>query len=397
MASSPISSTGNPFDVLGQDMSAQYSQLAQYSIQRAASELQNNRKDSAITAFRQALAYDPQNATALTYIGNLNLAQGKEEEAIKAFKDLVKTDPLNSEYQISLGNSYLQAKRYDEAEATFKQAARIDPLNPLPEYTLGMQYMQQDRLSEAESQFKKVQRMAPSDGNVFYALGALYNKQQKYPEAVQELKNALLVKSNFPAANYELGYAYTKLGMTSEATEQLNSLVSQRSSLASDLQFEINRPKMLFLDNGKGNFNTSLGPNTQLWMLDPAQLSSPGAAKTFSVSIQFNTQMDMKSVTSISNWTISRGRNASAGYYNNSVTAYGGGKDVNLPAKPVSIIYNASTMQATVNFVLTQNATGDATVDPKHVVFKFTGMDASGRSMDASSDEIDGRSAFKGF
>ena len=43
-----------------------------------------------------------------------------------------------------------------------------------------------------------------------------------------------------------------------------------------------------------------------------------------------------------------------------------------------------------------QNAAGNATIDPSHIVFKFSGIDAAGRQMDTSGDEIDG-AALKAF
>lgn len=397
MASDPFSVSGNIFDVIGQDRSAQRSQLAQYALQRAAQQMQSNNLKEAITSFRQALASDPQNTTALTYIGNINLSMGNVDEAVKAFKDLVKLDPTSSDSQIKLGNAYLQGKRYNEAENTFKSAARLDPRNPLPEYTLGIQYVQTDRLQEAEAQFRKVQRMVPTDGNVYYALGALHNKQGRYEESVQELRTALSLKPKFYEANYELGVAYTRLGQDDEANRQLQILKSARSALTTDLSFEINRPKILFVDGSNSGFNLSLGPGTQLWMLDPANLTAPGSSKTFSVNIQFSTQMDSTSIAQLSNWTISRAKSTAGGYYNNSPTGFVTTTEVQIAKRPLSVVYNRTTMQATVTFMVSQNSTGNATIDPKHLVFQFSGQDAYGRSMNTAADEIDGRTSVKGF
>lgn len=396
MASDPLS-VGGIFDVLSQDQSGQRSQLAQYALQRAAQQMQSKNYKDAITTFRQALGFDPQNTTALTYIGNLNLQLGNVDEAVKAFKDLVKLDPTSSDSQVKLANAYLQGQRYDESEATFKIAARLDPRNPLPEYTLGIQYAQTDRLQEAEAQFKKVQRMVPSDGNVYYALGSLYNKEGRYDESVQVLKTALSLKANFTQANYELGVAYTNLGNDDDANRQLQILKTAGSALASDLNFEITRPKILYIDGSNDGFNTSFGPNTPLWLLDPTKLTDPGSSRTFSVNIQFSTQMDPASIADLSKWTISKAKSTSAGYYNNSATGFVMSTEVQIAQRPLSVVYNPTTMQATVTFTVNQNSTGDATIDPKHLVFQFSGQDSYGRSMNTASDEIDGYSPLQGF
>jgi hypothetical protein len=99
--------------------------------------------------------------------------------------------------------------------------------------------------------------------------------------------------------------------------------------------------------------------------------------------------MDLASVTNTGNWTIGKAKGGVAGYYNNMVPT--SANDVKIPSTPLSVTYNAYTGQATVSFMLNQNATGDATIDPGHLVFKFTGKDANGRSMDTSADQIDSK------
>jgi hypothetical protein len=182
----------------------------------------------------------------------------------------------------------------------------------------------------------------------------------------------------------------------------------------------LNKPKILYMDagNNKG-FNQSLGARvpqiidnilrstrTPLWMLDPTLLS-PNVSKKVSVAIQFNNEMDITSVMNPANWEISRAKSTEAGYYNNlSPTT---DREVSIPRRPFSITYDPATKQASVTFTVTQNASIDltldahgvpidngATIDPAHLVFKFSGKDSSGRSMDTSGDQIDG-AASKAF
>jgi len=386
-------STGSdPFAVIGQDTSSQRTQLAQYSIMRAAAYLQDNKNDEALKAFQKALAFDPQNSTAQSYIGKLNLAMGNNFEAIKAFKTMAQAQPDSVDARMNLGNAYLQDKQYANSEKEFKTAARLDPTNPLPDYTLGLQYSSTDRLNEAESQFLKVKKISPSDGNVFYALGTVYNKQGKYEEAANSLEKALSLKKSFPSANYELGIAYDKLGRTEDAQNQLSILQSSGSSMAQDLQFTLEKPQMVYMDqNNNKNFNQLLGPGTPLWMLDPTMLA-PNTTAQISVAIQFNNEMDMTSVMNPTNWDISRANNTEGGYYIPQNT----GREVNIAKLPAFVSYNPETRQANVTFTVQQNSNGDATLDPSHLVFKFSGVDAAGRKMDTLADEIDG-SALKAF
>ncbi len=367
---------------------SQRANLAQYAIQQAARYLQNDNQDAALKEFKKALAFDSENYTAHKYIGNIYLSQGKAKEAIKEFKENVRLQPLSVNSLVDLGNAYIQDKNYTEAEKNLKKAARLDPLNPVPDYTLGHVYMNTDRLSEAEAQFKKVQKISPKDGNVYYSLGMLYNKEGRYEEAVENLERALTLKSDFPDANFELGIAYDELDQSEKAQKQLSTLNSSDYQLAKELREILDKPKIVTMDSSKsGGFVEVLGAGTQLYALD-SSLLEPGASKEFAVTFTFSNKMDMASVINPSNWSITRAKGGEAGYYNNTMPY--NSRDAAPASVPLSVVYNDITQEATIKFRIAQNADGNATIDPSHLVFKFMGKDAAGRAMDSSADEYDG-------
>ncbi len=367
---------------------SQKANLAQYAIQQAARYLQNDNQDAALKEFKKALAFDSENYTAHQYIGNIYLSQGKTKEAIKEFKENVRLQPLSVNSLVDLGNAYIQDKNYTEAEKSLKKAARLDPLNPVADYTLGHVYMNTDRLNESEAQFKKAQKVSPRDGNIYYSLGMLYNKEGKYEEAAKSLEKALTLKTSFPDANFELGVAYDELGETEKAAKQLSILKSSDTQLAKDLQEILDKPKIVTMDTSKsGGFVEILGAGTQLYALD-ASLLTPGTSKEFSVTFTFSNQMDIASVINPSNWSITRAKGGEAGYYNNTMPYTS--RDAAPASVPLSVVYNDVTQEATIKFRIAQNAEGNATIDPSHLVFKFMGKDAAGRAMDSSADEYDG-------
>jgi hypothetical protein len=107
--------------------------------------------------------------------------------------------------------------------------------------------------------------------------------------------------------------------------------------------------------------------------------------------------MDAASVMNPANWEISRADGSEGGYYNSSMPA--SANEVSIPKRPFSVTYDPVTRQAKVFFILNQNGSIDigngnagATIDPSHLVFKFSGIDASGRQMDTTGDQIDGYS-----
>jgi Flp pilus assembly protein TadD len=375
-------------------------QYAQYAIAQASSAMSDGNNDKAITSFKRALALDPTNTTAYNYLGKLYLAQGKTDEAIKAYTQLVRIQsnistkdtstnaPTQEAATLSLGNAYLQAKQYGKSEQQFKAAAKLAPKDPVPVYTLGQQYLAQGRLDEALTKIQQAKKLAPKDGNVYYALGSIYNAQGNYMEAATALQTAVQLKPDFAAANYELGVAYNGLNYTEGVQEQQTILNSSDATLASQL-YSITRPQITGVD-ASSSFNTFysfLGPNTPLWAVDSSLITPDSSSKVTTV-IKFSKDMDSSSVNNITNWTISRGDNAQSGYYNNSMPV--SSKDAKIPSMPVSVIYNASKQEAYVTFRLYQNSSGDAKIDPKHLVFTFNGKDSTGQSMDQTANAIDG-------
>ncbi len=386
-------------------------QIAQYSIAQASTYLTAGKNDQAITAFKKAIAFDPNNTTAYNYLGQLYLSQGKNSDAIKAYQQLVRIQsntatkdtstnaPTLEAATIGLANSYLQDKQYVQSEQQFKAAIKISPKDPLPLYTLGQQYLTQGRLDDALTTLQQAQKLSPNDGNVYYALGSVYNAQGNYNDAVTALQTSIQLKPNFPSANYQLGVAYNSLGYSDGVQQQLailNGSTGGDPTLASQLSAIVS-PQIVGINttSSANTFLENAGPGTPLWAVDTSSLTAPklkdpNSSQTVSSVIQFSTDMDVNSITNTSNWSISRGNNAQSGYYNNTMPL--SSKDAAVLPTPVSVTYNSLTKEATVNFQLTQNSNGNATIDPEHLVFTFRGQDSAGQTMDPNADSIDGNS-----
>lgn len=395
------SMSSDPMGLAAANQSVNRAQYAQYAIAQASTALSDGNNDKAIAAFKKAVALDPNNTTAYNYLGKLYLSQGKTADSIKAYKELVRIQsnvstkdtstnaPTLEAATISLGNAYLQAKQYTQSEKQFKAAAKLAPKDPVPSYTLGQQYLSQGRLDDALTQLKKSQTQSPKDGNVYYALGSVYNAQGNYMDAALALQTSLQLKPDFPAANYELGVAYNGLNYSDGVQEQQTILDSSDTTYASQLS-AITRPQITGIDTSSSLNtlnNTIWGSNTPLWAIDPS-LIEPDSSSTVSTVIQFSKDMDYESVANVANWSITRGKSAQAGYYNNSMPL--SSKDAVVSTLPLSVTYNSYSGEAIVRFKLNQNSTGDAKIDPKHLVFTFNGKDASGQTMDQTANAIDG-------
>jgi tetratricopeptide (TPR) repeat protein len=373
---------------------AQRASLANNSLIAGVKMLQKGRTEDAIPFFKRALAMDSSSIDAHNYLGNTYLKLNKNNEAIDTFKKLVKMKPFDKDSAVALGNAYAQAKKYPDAEITYKKAVALAPNDNLAHYSLGQTYLLQKKLPEAETEFLKVTRISPRDPNGYYALGATYNKMEKYDKAIASLKQAISLKhSDFALAETELGYAYAGKGddyMLDKQLTKLKTLDPTAWKLLYDTTF---KPKILNIAYGTNTpFFPQFGPNTQISMFTiknlDKKLSQSNATQDLTAIFQFNTDMNPSSITTLSNWSISKATGGKAGFYNYGYTPHPE-KEANLPILK-NVTYDTKTQQATLYFSLTQNATADAVIDPSHLVFKFSGKDATGTKMDPKGDQFDG-------
>ena len=351
----------------------------------------------AASEFKRAIAMDPSNPQSYNFLANSFLAQKKPEEAVKVYKNSLALDPYQGSVRVNLGNVYLQQKKYNLAEKEFKEASKMDPSDTLAPYTLGQLYVQTERYGEAETQFKKVQRMAPFDPNPYYSLGLTYNKQKKYKEAVKELTQAVKLRPKMAPAHLELGVAYAALGDTLKAQNEVQTLTRLDPVQGELLRRTIAQPKMLAGGGGSNdNFFWQLLDdaselNSQgyydLKDLDVVTLDNANATKEFRMTFYFDSEMDIGSVMDTNNWTITRASGGVAGYYNNMQYP---STDASIPQNPTSITYDSEEKSATIRFLVSQNATNNATIDPSRMIFKFSGKDIKGKTMDPTADQFAG-------
>jgi hypothetical protein len=151
--------------------------------------------------------------------------------------------------------------------------------------------------------------------------------------------------------------------------------------------YKVDPPKMVFAQFAS-DFPFSLGKGTPLVALN-SYLMNPGASRTLSIKIQFDKQMDRESVENPINWQIGRATGQGPGQ------AYNFGLPISpdearLPPVPNTVTWDEKNLTATVYFTVTQNAAANATIDPAHIEFKFSGKDIYGLRMNPKADQFTG-------
>lgn len=370
--------------------SAQMSSLANNAIGSGIDKYQKGDYKSAIIDFKRSIALDPQSAyaaEAANYMALAHLKLDQDEEAVEAYKTSIRLNPFRDDTHIKLGNLYFDLNRLVESETAFKEAVRINP-DVNNTYALGSFYVQTERYNEAETQFRSILSLPEHGGKGNYGLGLVYSEQGNYEKAIDQFKKSIDLNPDFTYAYLDLGYAYADAGQMDEATKQLEILEKKDTMLADLLNrymYKAEAPRIEYASS-QSSFPYYLGPYTPLAALD-SYLTTANASRPFTVIFQFSKEMDRASVENRYNWSISRssmGGPGQAYYFGQDVPE----TEVTLDPFPELVAYDEDNFCATVTFRIYQNSDADGTLDPSHVVFKFSGEDVFGNPMDVKADEF---------
>lgn len=354
---------------------------------------QNGKYDLAVQAFKRSAALSPfsdNSAKAYDYIGKSFIKLDKTEEAIKTYQEAIRIYPTDDSFHMALGDIYLQEDMLEEAVEAYEAAVRINPNDAESQYSLGQCCLKTGELNKANERFNQVVRISPANASGYYGLGQAARASGDLNEAVSLLNKAIRVNKDFELAYLELGYAYADRGDFNRAEDQLAVLKRNDSGYQTNLEdyiARVTRPRITAALSFDG-FNTTLGPNTRVSRLS-SNLADANASRLFSMTVTFSKEMDPASVVGTGNWTISRAtiRN-NGGVYNYGLPP--SPAEALISFNPAYVLFDDKTSMATVYFRISQNEDADATMDPNHIVFKFSGVDAYGKAMDPSADAYSG-------
>lgn len=369
---------------------AQLENLAKSAFNHGLTLFTNGDYAGAVKEYQRAISLAPNSdmvPDAYNSMGQAYTQNQDNESAIKAYQQAIRRDPTRSDIRVTLGNVYYYQGDYDSAVAQYEQAVRTDP-STANRFSLGQGYMAAGNYSEAEIQFARVRDQAPNQPSGHYGLGQVYAKQGRYDKAIEEFQGAIDVKWDFWDAYVEQGYAYTDSGDTEAAAKLASQLESRDAKRSAELTTYIQQKSAPKISSAisTSSFIATLSAGTPVSFLG---LYNADESKTVSMIFQFSKAMDRSSVEDITNWTIARSTNTGLGDgYNFGLPVPD--TEVTLPPHPVAVYYDAASFSATVYFTVNQNASVNATIDPSHVKFSFSGKDSLGIKMDSKADQFAG-------
>lgn len=161
-----------------------YNRATEYRLQ--------NKEDSSILAYQEALKLNPDHEDALYYIGNMYMKMDKFDRAQEKWEKLIELNPQSERAYNQLGNLYFCVKHTDyfhpeKAKTYFKRAADLNNLTLNPNLRLGEIALFQDRTNDAFVILNRLSVMDQKNAEIFFILGYLNWKSGKEQDAMKDL------------------------------------------------------------------------------------------------------------------------------------------------------------------------------------------------------------------
>lgn len=126
-----------------------------YALQRL------GRLAEAAAAYRDAIAAQPDHASAHNNLGNVLWEMGRPEEARQAYEEVLRLDPRHANARHNLGNIHYGAGRIGEALSAYRQAIAGDPNFAEAHNSLGAALYKTGCVSEAAACFARAVALKP--------------------------------------------------------------------------------------------------------------------------------------------------------------------------------------------------------------------------------------------
>jgi TolB-like protein len=208
---------------------------------------------AAWAAYRQAIALNPNSASARVLYSNFLYVMGNPEEAMHQIELALDLDPFNPLFQAIYAMGLMYARRYDEVIELLRNTLKTAPNDPVALSTLRSAYHQKQMFEEA-LEIWQTSYTAKGDLEAVEAL-ALGNSESGYSGALSHVAEMLIMRSRNTSeyvTPWQIGTLYTRAGKIDEALEWLEKACDEKDSnmpyINVDPIFDILRDEPRFQD-----------------------------------------------------------------------------------------------------------------------------------------------------
>ena len=186
------------------------------------------RYDEAETAYREALALNPDVRGAWFNLGNNAFRQQQYREAVDHYRRERAAHPSPA-LLVNLGRAYAELGVADSARWAYEEAIAADASEPSAYARLSQLYEDEGRFEDALQQAQQALQRDPDNLNYRYLVGSLLLQTGQPEAALEHLRPVAEQRPQHAAAQYNLGQALIRLGRTDEAQRYLAAADSARA------------------------------------------------------------------------------------------------------------------------------------------------------------------------
>lgn len=181
----------------------------------------------AIKEGEAAVRFNPQNAAALTVLGDAYLLAGNTRRAQQLFKEVAAATPHDPSIHQRLGVIARAQRHFDEALAHFEQAFEENPqfMDALDQIVATL--VSEGKVRQARDRVTRQIESTPNEARLYNLLGQVLGISADFVEAEAAFKHALSIDGTLLSSYANLGELYARQGRTDRAIQEFETIVSR--------------------------------------------------------------------------------------------------------------------------------------------------------------------------
>lgn len=180
--------------------------------------------------FREAIAINPNYATAHQRYSLYLIAMGRKSESLTEMERARALDPLSVSMNFSLGWRLYMARQYDRAIVQLQNTIEMDPTFLLPHIVLGECFEQKGDYTKAIAELQLAANMSRQSPPVIAALGHAYAMAGKRTEAGKILEQMQTQSRDQYVSPFYVALVYAGLNDQGQAIDWLEKAYDDRSN-----------------------------------------------------------------------------------------------------------------------------------------------------------------------